>query len=110
MPFGIPARRSREPRSGVSPRRDQRAFVPLGTQTGDIPLDPRAAGLNSIEPRVRCFGSGAFDHGANAPLGTLSGVKPLSRGFDSGDDQGCLCPWLHGDEAVKASTVLDPPR
>ena len=43
-------------------------------QRGTTP-DPRAAGLNSIEPRVRCFGSGAFDHGAIAPLGTATGVS-----------------------------------
>lgn len=49
--------------------------------SGGMPPDPRAAGLNSIEPRVRCFGSGAFDHGAIAPLGTLSGGEAAQPGF-----------------------------
>jgi hypothetical protein len=86
MPFGIPARRSREPRSGVSPRREQRAFVPLGTlsggeaaQRGIYPLTPARRVLNSIEPRVRCFGSGAFDQGAIAPLGTHDRGWPRTR-------------------------------
>ena len=55
---------------------DQRAFVPFGNQTGGDPLDPRAAGLNVIEPRARCFGSGAFDQGRIPWNPSTAGEQP----------------------------------
>ncbi len=43
---------------------------------GGDPHDPRAAGLNILEPRARCFGSGAFDQGETPWNPSTAGEQP----------------------------------
>ena len=72
--------RTGEPSCSRRPH-DQRAFVPLGTQTGGYPLDPRAAGQKFPLPRVRCFGSGASTKADSRPWNPerREAAQPLIR-------------------------------
>lgn len=74
-----------DPDRALRPGPDQRAFVPLGTQTGECPLDPSAAGHNSQEPRPLFRQRRFRPRGIRAPWNR-------DRGFGPGDDQGCFSP------------------